>query len=107
MLTIIVDAYEKRDVGTADVVGAYLKAFMPDFVVMKFTDESVDILCKLNRKNEAFVVVENGKHVLYVRLEKALYGCVKSALLWYDLFSNALIDMGFVLNPLRPLCGQL
>jgi hypothetical protein len=102
MITIIVDAHEQRDVGTADVVGAYLKATMTDFVIMKFTGESVDILCKLNPSNEAFVVIENGKRVLYVRLDKALYGCVKSALLWYDLFSNALVDMGFVLNPYDP-----
>jgi hypothetical protein len=37
--------------------------------------------------------------VLYLQLKKALYGCVKSALLWYDLFANTLQDMGFVLNP--------
>jgi hypothetical protein len=36
---------------------------------------------------------------LYLRLKKALYGCVKSALLWYDLFASTLKDMGFVLNP--------
>ncbi len=102
MLTIKVDAYEKRDVGTADVVGAYLKALMTDFVLMKFTGESVDILCKLNKENEKYVVIEKGKRVLYVRLDKALYGCVKSALLWYKLFSSALIDMGFVLNPYHP-----
>ena len=102
MLTIIVDAYEQRDVATADVVGAYLKAFMTDFVVMKFSDESVDILCELNKKHKQFVTIEGGKRVLYVRLVKALYGCVKSALLWYDLFSSALVDMGFELNPYDP-----
>jgi Reverse transcriptase (RNA-dependent DNA polymerase) len=32
-------------------------------------------------------------------LKKALYGCVKSALLWYELFANTLKDMGFELNP--------
>ena len=40
--------------------------------------------------------------VLYVRLVKAIYGCVKSALLWYDLFNNTLNEMGFVLNPYDP-----
>ena len=84
------------------MVGAYLKAFMDDFVVMKFTGESVTILCKLNPKHRKFVVIENGIEVLYVRLIKALYGCVKSALLWYDLFHNTLKDMGFVLNPYDP-----
>ena len=102
MLTIIVDAYEKHDDGTADVAGAYLNALMTDFVLMKFTGESVGIVCKLNKENEKFVVIENGKRVLYARLDKALYGCVKSALLWYELFSSALIDMGFVLNSYDP-----
>jgi len=37
--------------------------------------------------------------VLYLWLLKKLYGCVKSALLWYKLFSETLEDMGFVLNP--------
>jgi hypothetical protein len=80
VLSIMTDAYERRDVGTADVVGAYLNAYMKDFVIMKFTGESLDILCKVNPEYEKFVVVENGVRVLYVRLIKALYGCVKSAL---------------------------
>ena len=41
--------------------------------------------------------------VLYVRLVKALYGCVKSALLlWYELFAGNLKKMGFTLNPYDP-----
>ena len=42
---------------------------------------------------------ENGKAVLYLQLLKALYGCVKSALLWYGLFTGTLQGMGFELNP--------
>ena len=99
MLTIITEAHEARDVATADVAGAYLKADMVDFVVMKFTGESVDILCSLNNEHKKFVVVEGTTKALYVRLDKARYGCVKAALLWYDLFSNHLKEMGFVLNP--------
>jgi hypothetical protein len=102
LLSIIIDAYEGRDVATPDVAGAYLKAYMDDFVIMKFTGESVDILCKLNPEHIKFVVVENGVKVLYVRLIKAIYGCVKSALLWYKMFSSTLQKMGFVLNPYDP-----
>ena len=40
MISIIVDAFEARDVATADVAGAYLKAFMDDFVIMKFVGVS-------------------------------------------------------------------
>ena len=81
LLSIIIDAYKRRDVATADVAGAYLKAYMDDFVIMKFTGKSVDILCKLNPEHIKFVVFEKGIKVLYVRLIKAIYGCVKSALL--------------------------
>jgi hypothetical protein len=84
LLSIMIDAKERRDVGTADVTGAYLNAYMTNFVIMKFTGESVDILCKMRPQYTQFVVVENGVKVLYVRLIKALYGCVKSALLWYS-----------------------
>ena len=82
MLSIIVDGHEKRDVGTTDVAGAYLKAKLHDFVIMKFVGETVDLLCELNEKYRKFVVVEGGQKVLYNWLIKALYGCVKSALLW-------------------------
>jgi Reverse transcriptase (RNA-dependent DNA polymerase) len=56
----------------------------------------------MNPKHKPFVVVENGEQVLYVRLIKAIYGCVKSALLWYELLSSTLQDMGFVLDPYDP-----
>jgi hypothetical protein len=32
----MVDAFENRDVGTADVAGAYLHAFMKQFISMRF-----------------------------------------------------------------------
>jgi len=53
----------------------------------------------VNPKYENFVVIENGKKVLYLQLLKALYRCVQSALLWYDLFTNTLVQIGFKLNP--------
>ena len=102
MLSIILEAYEGRNVATADVVGAYLKAYMDDFVIMKFIGASVRLLCIINPDYRQHVTIENGVEVLYVRLVKALYGCVKSALLWYDLFANNLKRMGFTLNPYDP-----
>jgi hypothetical protein len=100
MLSILIDAHERRDVATADIAGAYLKAPMDDYVVMKFTGDTVRILCDMNPAHGKFVVTEpGGLKSLYVRLVKALYGCVKSAYLWYHMFSGTLQKMGFVLNP--------
>lgn len=48
------------------------------------TGVSVDVLCELNPEHKQLVAIENGVKVLYyVRLIKAIYGCVKLALLWY------------------------
>jgi hypothetical protein len=65
-------------------------------------------MCQVNPKYEKFVVIENGKKVLYLQLLKALYGCVQSALMWYDLFTNTLVQMGFklVLDVIDSLLGD-
>jgi hypothetical protein len=100
MISLMIDAMERRDVATADVEGAYLHADMEDFVLLKLVGEAVYIMCQVNPKYENYVVIENGKKVLYLQeLLKALYSCVQSALLWYDLFTNTLVQMGFKLNP--------
>ena len=72
---------------------------MDDFVVMKFTGESVRILCQMNPSHAKNITMENKVEVLYAVLDKAIYGCVKSALLWYDLFTGTIKGMGFELNP--------
>ena len=102
MLSILVDAHEGRDVATADVAGAFLKADMDDFVLLRFEGQEVDILCELNPSHKDHVIIENGKKALYVQLLKALYGCVRSSLLWYILFSGTLKEHGFDLNPYDP-----
>ena len=70
-----------------------------DFVLIKFTRESVDVLCQVDAGYEQFVIYENGRKVLYLELLKTLYGCLRSALLWYELYSTKLQGMGFILNP--------
>jgi hypothetical protein len=56
-------------------------------------------MCDVCKEYKKLVCYKHGRKVLYLRLLKALYGCVQSALLWYELFAGTLKDMGFVLNP--------
>ena len=49
-----------------------------------------------------YVVIEKGKMVLYVQLLKALYGCLRSALLFYRKPLDELEYRGFILNPYDP-----
>ena len=53
-------------------------------------------------KYRKHVRTANGKKVLYVHILKALYGCMRSGLLWYKLFSETLQGHGSELNPYDP-----
>ena len=102
LLTAMIDAVEDRHVAVADITGAYLNADMDDFVLIRLLGDDVDMMCNTNPTYEQFVTNENGRKTLFRQLRKALYGCVKSALLWYRLFRDTLQDLGFVLNPYNP-----
>ena len=96
-----IDAFEKRHSVITDIPGAYLHAGIPDDkeILLKFVGQFVDIMCKVNPEYLQFVRYENGTKVLYVKVLRAIYGCIFSALLWYNLFSSTLQEMGFELNP--------
>ena len=55
---------------------------MTDFTLLRMEGDLVNIMCDVGTDYKKFVCYENGKKVLYLKLLKALYGCVQSALLW-------------------------
>ena len=83
-----------------DISMAYLNAKMPDEVYMTLDPDMSDILCEeaeqLDRGGD-FRKDNSGR--VTVKLEKALYGCVQSARLWYNHFSTFLKRIGFAPNP--------
>ena len=76
MITLSINAHEKREVATADVVGAYLLADIDELVMVKIIGPSVDIMCRVNSSFVPFIAYEKKKKVLYLQLTKALYGCM-------------------------------
>jgi hypothetical protein len=48
MISLMIDAKERRDVATADVEGAYLHADMEDFVLLNLVGKVVNIICQVN-----------------------------------------------------------
>ena len=99
-MTLVIDAVEGRDVAVVDVPGAYLHAELPDdTVLLVLRDDLVNIMCDVDPIYRKYVVEQKGKKVLYLRVLRALYGCLESALLWYQLYSSTLQKMGFELNP--------
>ena len=75
---------------------------MDDFVLIKLSGDDIDMMCNANPADDKFVTNNNGRRTLFLLLKKALYGCVKSTLLWYRLFHDTLKDLGFTLNPYDP-----
>ena len=105
LLTAIIEALEERDVATVDIPNAFLHSELSeeDQVIMKLHGELAEILVKLAPEiYRSYIVTERGKKVLYVKLKKALYGLLKSALLFYEKLSQDLIENGFTLNPYDP-----
>ena len=99
-LTSIIAALERRNVVSLDIPGAFMQADIDELVHVKLEDELVDILIKIDPKYAEHVTVENGKKVLYVELQKALYGTLQAALLfWKELSSFLTNELGFELNP--------
>ena len=97
LASLVIDAFEEREVAIFDVPGAYLHAkFLQEkLVLMRVKGEFVDIMCDVNPEYKQHVTYEKGKKVLYLRVLRALYGCIESALLWYNLFTTTLKDLGF------------
>ena len=55
-------------------------------------------MCTVNPKLKKEVIHDGNNKVLYLKVVKALYSCVESALLWYLLFSSERTKMGFTIN---------
>ena len=101
--TATIDAKERRKVVTVDIPGAFLHTDNEDYVIMKMVGTLAELMVKTNPKMyRQYVILEKGKSVLYLRLQKALYGMMKSALLFYRKLVSELREMGFVINPYDP-----
>jgi len=92
----IIAIFEKRKVATADIASAYINADMDVEVFMRIDKECSSILCKIE---SSYLKYLNHDGSLVVKLKKALYGCIQSALLWYRELSTFLISKGFIANP--------
>mgnify|MGYP003321591519 CR=1 FL=1 len=72
-------------------------------VLLKLEHNFIHIMCDINPKYKKHLTLENRKNkkvkVSYLRVLRALYGALESALLWYELYRNTLRKFGFVLNP--------
>ena len=98
-VVLAIAANERRFVLSFDVKCAYLNANMVEVVIMELDPLTAAILVQLDASYEKFVD-EKGK--ILVKLDKALYGCVESAKLWYEHFRGVLEKLGYQVNEYEP-----
>jgi hypothetical protein len=104
LITATIDAFEGREVAIVDVPGAYLTADMDEEEFMCLRGRLAELIVK--RAPEIYIkytyIGPENKPVLCVKLQKALCGCLHSALLFYLKLLKDLEDNGFELNPYDP-----
>ena len=98
--TLVIDSYEERDIATFGIPGAYLHAKIPadKNVILKLRGHFVDIMCEINEEYRQYIRYEQGKKFLYFKVLRAIYGCIESALQWYNLYTQTLKAEGYILN---------
>ena len=108
LLTATIDAKEGRDVMTADIPNAFVQTHLDESptgerTIMKITGKLVEMLVELDPHTyKDFVTIEKGVQVLHVDMWMALYGMIKSSLLYYKKWRGDLVSIGFEVNPYDP-----
>jgi Reverse transcriptase (RNA-dependent DNA polymerase) len=98
-LTCMIDAMEDRYVVTCDIPGAFMHADIDELIHIKLEGELVDLLIRLDTTYKEFVTIEYGKHVIYTKINKALYVTMQASLLFWRKFKAFLTDLGYEENP--------
>jgi len=93
-----VAAHERRAVATIDFPGAYLNARMPEDQAPVYMRLDRALAGELIHLDDSYKAYQTDKGQIIVRLDKALYGCVQSARLWYETLTAKLSELGYNVN---------
>jgi hypothetical protein len=104
LITSTIDDFEGRDVSMVYVPGAFLTADMDEEVYMCIRGCLAELMVQTAHAIywKCTTVGNNNTPILYVKLQKALYGCLRSALLFYLKLVEDLESDGFKINPYDP-----
>ena len=104
MIQSAIDAHEGRVVVTLDIPGAFLHADLDEEVIMLLRGQLADLMVQIDPDlyGPYLTKTTKGESILYVRMLKAMYGLLRSALLFYLKLVKDLSDYGFEINPYDP-----
>ena len=85
LITSDINAHKRRDVAVVNIPGEFLTTDMDKDVIRVLQRRVAELMVKTEQSiYQIFVTIENVQMVLYLKSQKALYGCLRSALLFYD-----------------------
>jgi hypothetical protein len=95
MASCLMDAIDERKV-TCDIPGAFLQADWPadQDCYLKFENVMVDMICQIDSKYIDNVIRRGNKRFIFAKLNKAVYGTLLGAILFYQKLSKQLNDWG-------------
>jgi hypothetical protein len=104
MITATIDAHECWDVATVDIPGAFLRTYYDKDTFMLLRRCHAKLMVQVDPalyKKNMSSMEKNDKVLLYIKLSKAIYGLLKSALLFYKKFVDNLknYESPFIINP--------
>jgi hypothetical protein len=106
MITATIDAHERRNVATIDIPGAFLNTYndKESFMLLKGRLAELMVQVNPNLYQKYIIYNKNNQALLYVKLSKAIYGLLKSTLLFYKTIVADLqnYEAPFVINPYDP-----
>ena len=100
-ITAIINGHKGCNIACFDIPGAFLHADVNEDITMVFKGRLVELMVQVvpNLYSLYITVDRNGTAILYVKIQKALYGLLKSALLVYMKLVAYLESVRFMLNP--------
>jgi hypothetical protein len=103
-ITMAIAAKEKRKVQCYNIPSAFVTTDVDEDVLMVLRGELADMMVQIAplvyRKH--VTVDRKGTPILYVKLQKALYGPMRASLLFYRKLREEIEDCGFKVNPYDP-----
>ena len=109
----VINAYEERKVAIVDIPRYFIKDNQYETINLTLREKLAELMLKTaSEVYRKYVVTGKGEILLYVQLLKALYGCLRSELLFYRKILAGLESRGFSLNQYYPcvvnkmICGK-
>ena len=102
-ITRVINANENREVTVVDFQGAFLHVDNDQDVIMFMKRRLVELMTLVaSQTDQIYVMIEKRGKVFFVKVQKVLYGMLKSMILFSKKIRGDLDSAGFGINPYDP-----